>query len=378
MSAGGGPRTTCLSLPQESRRGSNRCGEAGPSLRRARLSQSLALPSVIVHGIEASAGAGEQPAGASGASQLRRMSTMDLNEALGPPKFVGGRRRTEQRSQRRQLARDRLRKAFCLALLVVQWLKYVYHRAGENILSLMSISQQEDQPGLFEGQELLFDPLSFRAEREGRLPSDARSILQTPSEERTPSQVSYLRIALRGLKEFREYPVTTQQRICTVAWYEGYGPKRAIIRQGHVPFTFYILLSGTVVVTVKEENSTSSQTVCFLHPGMSFGELAFLTRSRRAATIVSKTAVELLCISAEDFEEIFMAGGRKIWEDPITLRLMREVNCLKKWPVSIMKDHPADCMFQHFPRGQVRAELTSLQRHLCVHFCCFFINFKWF
>lgn len=148
-------------------------------------------------------------------------------------------------------------------------------------------------------------------------------------------------------------------QICRVGWYEGYGPKRAIIRQGHVPFTFYIILSGTVVVTIKEDNGQTSRTVCFLHPGTSFGELALITRSRRKATIVSKTGVELLCISAEDFEEMFMAGGLKIWEDPITLRLMREVNCLAEFPVHLMKDYPEDCMFQYFSRGQVRFSKAS-------------------
>lgn len=147
------------------------------------------------------------------ASHLRRSSTLDLNETLGSSKPTARSRRNDQRSLRRQLARDRLRRAFCLALLVVQWLKYVYHRAGENILGLMSVSQLDDEPGLFQGHELMFDPHVFRAQREGRFPVDARKILETESKKRTVEQLKYLRIALRGLKEFGEYPVTIQQKV---------------------------------------------------------------------------------------------------------------------------------------------------------------------
>ncbi|KAK7507938.1 hypothetical protein BaRGS_00000903 [Batillaria attramentaria] len=82
-------------------------------------------------------------------------------------------------------------------------------------------------------------------------------------------------------------------------------------------------------------------------------ELAVITGSRRQATVSTKTNVELLCISAWDFEDIFMAGGIKTLTDPDHDSFLRSVSFLKHWPIQELAEHPQACMYHYFNRGQV-------------------------
>jgi len=65
-----------------------------------------------------------------------------------------------------------------------------------------------------------------------------------------------------------------------------------IIKEGEIDDTFYILISGKVVV------KTGSKRVAVLEKGQCFGEMAYLTGEARSATIISKEECILLKISS--------------------------------------------------------------------------------
>ncbi|XP_021350615.1 uncharacterized protein LOC110448602 isoform X2 [Mizuhopecten yessoensis] len=217
-------------------------------------------------------------------------------------------------------------------------------------LSVIQVSQdyaQLDRGGLF------FDPSDFKANKQIRMPQEARRILHDIPHKRAKRDIDYLRIVLRGIKAFAEYPKKMQRQLCQVGWFESYEPRRAIIRQGHHPHSFYFILNGTVIVTAFDKDNGGTKLLVSLHRGMSFGELAVISQSKRQATVSTQTATELLCISGEDFEEIFMAGGKKTVTDPDHNSFIKNIRFLKNWPVHLLAQNPNACMFHYFNRGQV-------------------------
>ncbi|XP_064629939.1 uncharacterized protein LOC135488914 isoform X2 [Lineus longissimus] len=239
-----------------------------------------------------------------------------------------------------------------VVLICVAWCRYSFQKAEEVKDQLLSITQFSDEP-LVASKDLLFDVSMYKATRHERVSQEAKRILQLNPEHRTEKDIKYLQIALRNINAFAEYPKKIQKAMCQVGWCESYESKRAIVRQGHPPVAFYFILSGTVVVTVYDKEAQVARTICFLHRGMEFGELALVTRSIRQATVISKSAVELLCISVEDFEDIFMDGGLKNVLDPDHLKFLKNISFMKNWPLERLSDEPRKCLFHYFNRGQV-------------------------
>ncbi|ELT87517.1 hypothetical protein CAPTEDRAFT_196752 [Capitella teleta] len=88
-------------------------------------------------------------------------------------------------------------------------------------------------------------------------------------------------------------------------WYEA---GRIILKQGHRADGFYILLSGEVIINVKELNplrgDSFSSTVKQLGAGSTFGERDLLNGTERSSTAICKTNVEILTIMKEDFDTL--------------------------------------------------------------------------
>ena len=91
----------------------------------------------------------------------------------------------------------------------------------------------------------------------------------------------------------------------------GFRSKRkgdTVFSQGDPGNTFYIVLSGSVSVSIRAGESESEEHVASLYNGDSFGELALLREgSVRSATVRAETDVEFLVISREDYNTILGA-----------------------------------------------------------------------
>lgn len=218
-----------------------------------------------------------------------------------------------------------------------------------SVLQYMNLDLQNvDRGGLY------FDPSDYRrTDKEERLPVEAKRILQKPQNLRTRKEIHYLQIVLRRIRAFSEYPNDMQLKLCRVGWFEAYNPRRAIVRQNQPPQSFYFILCGTVLVTAFNKDQGGTKLLVNLHKGMSFGELAVITKKPRQATVSTQTYTELLCISATDFETIFMAGGVKSVTDPQQNAFLGKVRCLRDWPIESLSQNPQACMFHYFNRGEI-------------------------
>ncbi|WP_115708017.1 cyclic nucleotide-binding domain-containing protein [Legionella sainthelensi] len=88
---------------------------------------------------------------------------------------------------------------------------------------------------------------------------------------------------------------------CTVVAYK---PEETVIEQGEIGDRLYIIIKGTVQVSVKT-HSMGWKRVNTLGPGDVFGEIAILRNIRRTARIVTITACQFLTINAKDFLDVY-------------------------------------------------------------------------
>ncbi|XP_071961592.1 uncharacterized protein [Antedon mediterranea] len=203
-----------------------------------------------------------------------------------------------------------------------------------------------------EQKELLFDVTYFKANRKAGISSDAKRILTTSAHERTDKEKYHCLISLRNYKTFSEYPLAMQQAIVQCAWYETYSAKRVILRQGHQPHNFYFILSGSVLVNVLEQGSLYAKTVVYLHKGETFGELAIVNKAQRQSTIIAREGIELLCIDADNYVQIFMAGGISSLFDSEN-DFVKNLKFLDGWPLHLLVGNRKKCVFSYFMRGDV-------------------------
>ncbi|XP_035695107.1 uncharacterized protein LOC118428922 [Branchiostoma floridae] len=151
-----------------------------------------------------------------------------------------------------------------------------------------------------------------------------------------------------------------QKTFCKFGFYQSYGPKRAIVRQGQISRLFYVIISGSAIVTTWDAESHMLTVQELRRPGDTFGELTSTSfREKRQTSIISRGDIELLSISAEDLvdratrttmppENTLVSAG-----DFIKSPFLRGLDFLQDWPVAVLEESPESCMFQYALRGSV-------------------------
>ncbi|XP_071812943.1 uncharacterized protein [Apostichopus japonicus] len=256
----------------------------------------------------------------------------------------------EKQKQKRAVALERFRRAVRIVKICVKLCLWSLLKAAKEKTTYIPLGH------LSSGGTLMFDPDYYKAQRQQRLSDEAKLILQKHPTERTEKELQYVQIALRNIRAFATYPIRMQVKLCRVGWLEEFGPGRAIVRQGHPPTTFYFILYGTLVVSVLNmaDGKKTPQAVAYLNRGDSFGELAILNNTRRASTVLTEDDTQLLCISVQDYEDIFMvSGGIKHVNDPDQHAFFTSLRFLKHWPINVFQNHPNDCLFHFFKAGDL-------------------------
>ena len=90
-------------------------------------------------------------------------------------------------------------------------------------------------------------------------------------------------------KGFTDTDIWELLRACT---WQNYPPGTPIIKEGESDHSFYIIISGVVGIT------KGDREVDNLQEGDCFGEMGYLTRARRTASVVAKTDVSLMRVNA--------------------------------------------------------------------------------
>jgi len=104
--------------------------------------------------------------------------------------------------------------------------------------------------------------------------------------------------AVRALDFFREFPDPEIWEILNTCVWQEFEPNAEIIVEGDVDDSFFILVSGSV--KVKKGNQIIGQ----LAAGDCFGEMGYLSKTERTATITAKENVQLMKLSATLIEQV--------------------------------------------------------------------------
>jgi putative peptide zinc metalloprotease protein len=107
---------------------------------------------------------------------------------------------------------------------------------------------------------------------------------------------------LRGVPLFDDLDAHQIQLIAAQMREERYEPGEAIIRQGEVGETFYVIESGRLETSVRQDGG--ERVVAQRGPGEYVGEIALLMQVPRTATVRALTAVQVLVLQREDFDRL--------------------------------------------------------------------------
>jgi serine/threonine protein kinase len=94
--------------------------------------------------------------------------------------------------------------------------------------------------------------------------------------------------SLGFFKGFSDADIWELIRACT---WQTFSPGHSIIREGDMDNSFYIVLSGVIII--EKEGSV----VNILQEGDCFGEMGYLTRARRIASAIARTEVSLMKVN---------------------------------------------------------------------------------
>jgi serine/threonine protein kinase len=90
-------------------------------------------------------------------------------------------------------------------------------------------------------------------------------------------------------KGFSDADIWELIRACT---WQNYPAGTSVIKEGESDHSFYIVLAGVVAI------EKGGRHVENLQEGDCFGEMGYLSRAKRTATVVAKTDVSLMCVNA--------------------------------------------------------------------------------
>jgi serine/threonine protein kinase len=101
----------------------------------------------------------------------------------------------------------------------------------------------------------------------------------------------------RKIPLFNDFSDDELKEVLRVGAWERYGPGETIIKEGLDDYSFCILIAGDVVVKKRGQDLTT------LKAGDCFGEMGYLARSRRTATIAALNDVRILRINETQMEQ---------------------------------------------------------------------------
>lgn len=196
--------------------------------------------------------------------------------------------------------------------------------------------------------------------------AEAVALMHIPPHKRQVKEVQHLAKLLQWVRLFEDYDETVKEQCCRYMRYAEYGKDDYVFRYGQPGETFYIILQGKVGVLLptsmvsvsnpQPQNTTRGQLtytkrrlvlsllrrasvslspgsdeleVAELTPGHSFGELALLQDTPRAASILCKEKTVLAVLRKEHFDSVLKeAETRKLNEK---LAVLRSVPALQGW-----------------------------------------------
>ena len=110
---------------------------------------------------------------------------------------------------------------------------------------------------------------------------------------------------------FSSLPPEVLEEVARLMLYAERSPGDVICRQGSVGDELFFLGRGEVQILLEDEDG-SERLLNTLHEGEYFGEISFLRRIPRTATVRARTAVELHVLKRQDFDALLERLGSEI------------------------------------------------------------------
>ena len=116
-----------------------------------------------------------------------------------------------------------------------------------------------------------------------------------------------------------------RQMVSDDAHFRVYHPGEMLIRQGHSDQSLFIILTGTVIIT----EGAGGTILAVLKAGDIFGEMAFLTDTRRTASVVARESVIALKLDRVVFEQL-PSEIREKFKDKIIEKMVARLDAANK------------------------------------------------
>ncbi len=193
---------------------------------------------------------------------------------------------------------------------------------------------------------------------------------------KSAEQSRHLEDSLRANIMFAHLDADERQQVFDAMFQVDFDAGSVIIQQGDDGDNFYVIDTGTCDIYVQKPGDAEPTLVLSLDAGGSFGELALIYGSPRAATVKAKTAVSLWAIDRITYRRIMMGTTmrkRKLYESflekvPILQHLTKyeritvadalESYVYSPGEVIVRQGEPGD-KFYIIVSGEVRCEQTS-------------------
>eukprot|EP00033_Pygsuia_biforma_P002267 GCRY01002512.1.p1 GENE.GCRY01002512.1~~GCRY01002512.1.p1 ORF type:complete len:415 (-),score=89.58 GCRY01002512.1:600-1844(-) len=157
----------------------------------------------------------------------------------------------------------------------------------------------------------VFSKHLFRVAVKHQITADCKEALIKDPRDRTEDDIDLIARQTSGLKAFDKLTEYVHREICKIGHFVRFDVNETVFEQGTVGRTFYFILSGTVSVNVREKENAASLCVCTLTAGESFGELGLVKNQPRAATIITRSACEMLSVDKDDYHRILKKTHEK-------------------------------------------------------------------
>ena len=133
--------------------------------------------------------------------------------------------------------------------------------------------------------------------------------------------------AIKNLGFFKGFSDADIWELIRACSWQNYPSGTAVIKEGESDHSFYIVLSGVVGIEKNNHNVDSLQA------GESFGEMGYLLRAQRTASVIAKTDVSLMKVNASTIDraaESTQLRFHKVFVRTLIARLADTTNLLAR------------------------------------------------
>ncbi|XP_018307245.1 uncharacterized protein [Mycetomoellerius zeteki] len=167
-----------------------------------------------------------------------------------------------------------------------------------------------------------------------------RSILLVRPFERSSADKAYIYDLITRFRAFTKHSENLRENLAAVCFYQYLPSGRVIVQQGRKAENLYFIMNGEVNLSkVVIDDLTGDEKVInmgIIHSGDMFGEVALLHTIPRTSTIITKTSVDLLLITRDDFDNILRSSLTKKWD--VLRDALVHFNYFKLWDEETVRE----------------------------------------